>query len=340
MRSCDFRQILKVLRNEAPDRPVLFELFLNDRLYAEFGGWRPDMKAGSVEALSAIARAYEALGYDYITLYASDMTFPRPEVAHEKSLSLNAYHVITDRASFEAYQWPDPCIFDGSRLDLLPERLPDGMGMIVFGPGGVLENVEMLTGFDNMCFMIADDPALARDVFDAVGSRLVTYYERAAAHASVGALFANDDWGYKTQTMLSPADMRKYVFPWHKRIVEVIHAAGKPAALHSCGNLAGVMDDLIDDMGYDAKHSFEDTIEPIEDAYERYGSRIALLGGIDVDFICRSSADEIRRRSLAMLDRASTRGGYALGTGNSVPEYIPREKYLAMIDVASAGRRD
>ena len=32
-----------------------------------------------------------------------------------------------------------------------------------------------------------------------------------------------------------------------------------------------------------------------------------------------------------MIERASKRGGYALGTGNSVPEYVPDEKYFAMI---------
>jgi uroporphyrinogen decarboxylase len=36
-----------------------------------------------------------------------------------------------------------------------------------------------------------------------------------------------------------------------------------------------------------------------------------------------------------MLERASGRGGYGLGTGNSVPEYIPREAYFAMISAAT-----
>jgi uroporphyrinogen decarboxylase len=32
-----------------------------------------------------------------------------------------------------------------------------------------------------------------------------------------------------------------------------------------------------------------------------------------------------------MLDRASGRGGYALGSGNSIPTYVPQENYLAMV---------
>jgi uroporphyrinogen decarboxylase len=132
--------------------------------------------------------------------------------------------------------------------------------------------------------------------------------------------------------------MRRFVFPWHKRIVAAAHAAGRPAILHSCGNLSLVMDDVIDDMKFDGKHSYEDAIQPVEEAYEQYGRRIAVLGGIDVDFVCRAASEEIHRRSKAMLERSAKRGGYALGTGNSVPAYVPDEGYFAMISAALEGR--
>ena len=35
-----------------------------------------------------------------------------------------------------------------------------------------------------------------------------------------------------------------------------------------------------------------------------------------------------------MLERTAGRGGYALGTGNSVPDYVPDENYFAMIRAA------
>jgi len=126
--------------------------------------------------------------------------------------------------------------------------------------------------------------------------------------------------------------MRKYVFPWHKRIVEAIHKRGKPVLLHSCGNLTAVMDDIIDDMRYDAKHSFEDTIIPIEDAYNLWGNRICLLGGIDVNFLITKPVEEIEKRCMALLSATSGKGGYMLGSGNSIPEYVPQEKYFAMIN--------
>jgi uroporphyrinogen decarboxylase len=333
----DFQELLRVLRRQKPSRPVLFEFFMNGPCYEKLTGKQigregVDWKWGALHPV--IIEAFAKAGYDYCTCYGCDMAFPGGEIEKQKTISLNAGDMIRDRASFESYRWPLPDEFDYERLIRAKDMLPAGMKLIVYGPGGVLENVIALVGFERLCMMLVDDPKLAADVFDAVGERLLRYYQICAPYEMVGAMIVNDDWGFKTATMLSPADMRRLVFGWHRRIVEAIHTAGKPAILHSCGNLAEVMDDIIDDMKYDGKHSYEDAIMPVEQAYEKWGHRIAVLGGIDVDFICRSSPAQIQARCRQMLARTNDRGGYALGTGNSVPEYVPFESYLAMLDCA------
>ncbi len=336
MRKPCFDNLLKILSRRRPDRPTLYELFLNDTLYSRFGGHALTGSTDPLTRFSTIAAAMAAIGYDYAPNTANDFRFPVPDFHSLKTISLNEGSAITDRASFSAYPWPDPDAFDYSVLDRVAATLPDGMKIIILGPCGVLENALRIVGFDHLCFILADDPELARDVFDAIGSRLLRYYELCLKFDTVGAVVGNDDWGFKTQTMLSPADMRRYVFPWHKKIVAAAHAAGRPAILHSCGNLREVMDDVIDDMKYDGKHSYEDAILPVEDAYKEYSGRIAIMGGIDVDFLCRSTPAQVRRRADALLALASEHGAYALGTGNSVPEYIPEDNYFAMTAAATA----
>jgi uroporphyrinogen decarboxylase len=331
----DFEQLLKVLRREVPDRPTLFEFFLNQPLHAHLAADTTGLEPDSPEETVV---AFRNAGYDYATILASDFHFPGGEHSHAKTRSLNEGSVIRDRATFEAYQWPDPAMADFASLERAAALLPAGMKAICQGPCGVLENVIGLVGFDNLCFMLADDPELTAEIFDAVGRRIVAYYRTLVQYEAVGAIIGNDDWGFKTQPMISPDDMRRYVIPWHKRIVKLAHDAGKPAIMHCCGNLAELMDDIIDDIRYDGKHSYEDAIQPVEEAYDTYGSRIALLGGLDVDFVIRSTPEAVYRRAKEMLERAADRGGYALGTGNSVPEYVPDEQYFAMIAAATEGR--
>lgn len=53
-----------------------------------------------------------------------------------------------------------------------------------------------------------------------------------------------------------------------------------------------------------------------------------------MDFVCRADPEDVYRRAKVMLERAASRGGYALGTGNSVPDYVPDAGYFAMIAAA------
>lgn len=198
---------------------------------------------------------------------------------------------------------------------------------------GPQETLIDLVGFDNLCFMFYENPELVRAIIDNIGARITELFERVLEYPIVGSIICSDDWGHKTQTMFSPEIMKKYIFPWHKRIVDIAHEAGRPAVLHSCGNLNQVMQDVIE-IGYDAKHSFEDEIQPVEEAYSTYSSEIAILGGIDIDFLCRSSIEAIKERSCNMLNIAQERGSYALGSGNSIPDYMPDKSYFAMISAA------
>jgi len=338
MRNPDFKNFLKAFSHEPLEKPVLFEFFLNEDLYSHLAGKDIRQAENNLEKLKILVQAFYKAGYDYATVpstYTDTLWFHKHDVDQIESKSWNEGFVISNRNDFENYAWPDPEEGDYEIFGQLGDFLPQGMKLIGSCPGGVLENVIEMVGFERLCYMVFEDEDLTKDIFDAVGSRLVRFYELISRYDSVGALIVNDDWGFKSQTMLSTEMMRKFVFPWHRKMVEVIHDAGKPAILHSCGNLMEVMEDVIEDMKFDGKHSFEDEITPVEEAYKLWGDRIAIMGGIDMDFLARSTPDKIRKRAEQLLELAKEKGGYALGSGNSIPEYIPWENYFAMISAVN-----
>lgn len=327
-RKPDYRNLLNVLSGSKPDRPTLFEFFMNDPLYSFLLNGKPMDTSDINRYYMQRAGAFETAGYDYVTILACDLQFNPNDPHSIKTKSLNDVPIICDRESFDAYTWPDAGSFDYSRLDYVGSRLSKGMKIIPCGPGGVLENVISLMGYDNLCYALYDDEQLVHDVCENVGRTLMEYYRIVSPRDDVCAVISNDDWGFNTQPMMSAGHLREFIIPWHREIVKLIHEAGKPAILHSCGNLETVMDDIIS-IGYDAKHSYEDNIIPVEDFYDKYKGRIAILGGIDLDFVCRADPDDIYKRSRAMMNKGTA--GYALGSGNSIPEYVPVENYMAMI---------
>ncbi|HBE04201.1 MAG: hypothetical protein A2096_11845 [Spirochaetes bacterium GWF1_41_5] len=328
----DFNNLQAVLKRGKPSKPVLFEFFLNKKLY-EFLSGRAEPE-DDFEYAKYLIKAFSRAGYDYATMHLTRKKFFHTHEHDQlESKSLDSEVMITGWKDMELYKWPIPENLDLAFLKKLDLELPGNMKIIIYGPSGVLENAIKLCGYQGLCFMLADDEKLAAAVFDKIGNILYKYYEAASAFSCVGACIVNDDWGFKTQTMLGASALRKYVIPWHRKIVKLLHTGKKSVILHSCGNLKEVMNDIIDDIGFDGKHSFEDSIQPVEEAYREYGSRIAIMGGIDLDFLIRESAENIKKRVINMLELTGT-AGYAVGSGNSIPAYCPAEKYFAMTRAA------
>ncbi len=95
--------------------------------------------------------------------------------------------------------------------------------------------------------------------------------------------------------MLSPDFLRQNVFPWLKKYAALAHEQGKMFWIHSCGNLTEIMEDLVEDVGIDALHSFEDNCCSVIEYKRKYGDRIGILGGIDMDRLARMNEPELRR---------------------------------------------
>ncbi|MGN1141925.1 MAG: uroporphyrinogen decarboxylase family protein, partial [Oliverpabstia sp.] len=324
----------KVFKGEKADKVPLFELFMDEPVYEYFAGKKID-KNDPLGGLKLAIDAFYNAGYDYASAFACDLNFPTNKREKDKTVSMSGDGIIYDWESFYNYPWPSVDACDFSRLDLIQDYLPSGMKLGIMAPDGLLECVTALVGYVNMCMMLYDDPELIAAIFEKVGRIQLEYFEKAVSYDTVGFLISSDDWGFNTQTLLSIEDLRKYVFPWNKKIVEAAHKKGKPVVLHSCGYMMDIMEDIIEDMKFDAKHSFEDNIFSVEDSYRKWGDRITMLGGLDLQYLSTASCDEIKERSKRMMELSGKNGRYALGTGNSMVNYIPCEKYVAIIEAAN-----
>ncbi|HHV44855.1 MAG TPA: uroporphyrinogen-III decarboxylase-like protein [Firmicutes bacterium] len=332
-REPDFNRLKKVLQLQGePDVVPFYELFADREVISKVLG-RPyqDLK-------DRIEFQYK-LGYDFVTLWARIHLPMQGAAVTEDTAPLSrgkrafrtaSMCTIATWEDFENYPWPQVTPEAFIELDRAAKEMPDGMKGIVL-TGHVLEDPMGLMGYEGLSYAMVDNPDLVEAVFDRVGRLYEEIYRYCVQHEAVGAMLISDDLGFRSGTMISPKDLRRLVFPWYKRYCEICHAYDKPVILHSCGNLREIIDDLVD-CGIDAKHSYEDIIMPVEEAKQLFGDRMAILGGLDVDFLCRATEEEVRARTREILEACMPGGGYALGTGNSVANYIPTENYLAMLD--------
>jgi uroporphyrinogen decarboxylase len=282
------------------------------------------------------------LGYDYVVAGPEGLEMPIHHVVAEDTAEMKRsggrsfvdQHTgpITSWNEFEHYPWPDVSKATTRVLEWYEKNLPDDMCLIGGLTGHFAENLSWLMGYETLCYKLYDEPELVRAVYerslamDSAVTRLLTQFER------VKVIWGSDDMGYRSGTLISPKAMRQYVLPGHKVLAQIAHNAGRAYILHSCGNLDAIMKDLIEDVKIDGKHSYEDVITPPQEAKVRWGSSISILGGLDMDFICRADEAAVRQRTRQILDACQPGGGYCLGTGNTVANYIPLDHYLAMLD--------
>lgn len=344
----DWEALLRCLRRQGTPRRVHFiELFLDpevqdavlERFHLQDGLDRADLLF-PVQRNACVQRF---LGYDYVRCGLDGVVweFPRATVSDTAALTRSSGRSYVDShtgpiqswADFERYPWPKPEQWSSRSLEWLTQNLPDDMCII--GSSGFAHFAEHLTwlmGYESLCMALFDQ----RDLVAAIRDRLIEIYRAMLARLlefeRVKIIWGSDDMGFKTGPLLSPADLREFVLPGHKLMAEMSHAAGRPYLLHCCGQIESIMPDLIEDVKIDGKHSFEDVIEDVVTAKRKYGHRIAVLGGMDVDFLCRADEASIREQVRATLEACHPGGGYCLGTGNSVTNYIPLDHYLAMLD--------
>jgi uroporphyrinogen decarboxylase len=210
-------------------------------------------------------------------------------------------------------------------------NLPPGIKG-VGGPGnGVFECVQDIVGFENLCIIKYDDEELFRMLFEKMGAVIEKIWKDFLEHFSDAYCIMRfgDDLGYKSNTLFPPEDIRGTIFPVYKKLIDLIHGAGKPFLLHSCGKIFVVMDDLIE-LGINAKHSNEDQIAPFSFWVDTYGKRIALFGGIDTDNLITLDEKQLAELVKDVCAYTHNRCGFALGSGNSITEYVPPSKYMAM----------
>lgn len=343
----DFEYVLKVLgKDGVPDRVPVLEFLVDPEVVAAVLDEPTISKQSSLDddgamkaSLDQLIRFNQRMGISAFRAKAIlDLPFNKLKAVDTAVLTRGdrkwideSAGLVTNWEQFEKYPWPTERNADYSPIEYVLSNLPDGMGIFAKSYG-VLEQAMFLMGYETFAFCLYDNPDLVQAIFDKIAEIYLPFNRALTELERVAGLWMGDDMGYRGGPMIKPDHLRHYVLPIQKEIAEMCHKRGLLFLMHSCGDLSMIMEDLIEDVGIDAKHSFEDVIQPVDQFVEQYAHRIAVIGGIDVDLLARGTEQQIRARVREVLETGAASRAYALGSGNSITNYIPPESFLAMVD--------
>ncbi len=277
-------------------------------------------------------------GYDYIKLQPSVRYLiggKTTELGDDatREWAAESDGLIKTWQDFNNYPFPEPEDVSYERFDQARNHLPDGLGII--GQYGDIFTLSWeLMGLENFSFALFENPDLVKAVVDKVGFTILSMFEVMAQDEDIQILWYSDDIAFNTGLLMSPDVLKIYFFPWLKAIGKLAKESGKPLIYHSDGLLNNVLEDIIK-CGVDALHPIEPKAMDIREVRLQVGQRLALIGNIDVgDILTRGTPERIREQVRQNIEWMDSYPGYCIGSGNSIPEYIPIENYKAMLDAA------
>ena len=334
-----------------PDRVPLVEISVDREVKKAF-------LKGQKKGIEGEVKFWEEAGYDFIPVATGlHMALDRPPPMKLKPEETERIPVTTRKTSYHysrlseettervwieegkgtissmkdlnSYPWPQPEDNDYSIMDKIGNLLPEDMKIIAC-MGDVITPIYTLTGFEVFYTAIYENPELIDKMFEQVGSIQYTIFEQVIKHKQVGAAWIADDIAYSENMMVSPKVLRRYLFPWYKKMVALGRDMNKPCLFHSDGKLYEVIDDLID-CGFCALHPIEPKAMDINYVKKTWGRKICIIGNIDLAYtLTLGTPQEVETEVRQRIHDLAPGGGYCVSSSNSVPEYVPLANYNAM----------
>jgi methanogenic corrinoid protein MtbC1 len=335
----DFERYLKTLHCEEPDRVPQGDWHVDQRPKEAFMG-RP------VKTLQDQVDFWYTAGYDYMTASSGILEPVRaPEGMTTKGDGVHTEYgdkvsrewahthegVLTSWEKFETYKWPTVDDLDLSKWDVFDKILPKGMKAILL-LGKIYTPAWMYMGAETFFNALETDEQLAGAIINKIGDIQFQTFLRVTEHPCVGAVLNPDDIAFNTGLLVHPKYLRKYLFPWYKKMGKICREKRIGFIFHSDGDCTEVMEDLID-CGFHAFNPIQPNAMNIVEVKKKWGKKLCLIGNINLDStLTLGTPEDVRAEVYERIRTIGPGGGYMVSSSNSITDYVPPENMKALLD--------
>lgn len=218
---------------------------------------------------------------------------------HRTLNSPGYFENLDDLSMVDKFDWPDPSKYiSKEECKRICKRAPKDMAITGIIWSAHFQDALAAFGMENGLIQMLTAP----EMFRAVINRIVDFYLQAneifyeATKGYLDAILIGNDFGAQTGLIVSPENLREFVIPGARQLVDQAHSYGLKVIHHSCGSIFEIIPDLIE-IGVDAIHPIQALAANMEAVRlkENFGDNVSFVGGIDVQHLLVSgSPDEIR----------------------------------------------
>ena len=183
---------------------------------------------------------------------------------------------------------------------------------------------------DMLCYMVSDPEF----VHDLLGKIMVFDMRKLdiALEYDIDCILFGDDWGQQKGLIMGPVHWREFILPCLKNLYGRVKDAGRWIAQHSCGDLRGVLGELIG-TGLNMYQTFQPEIYDPAAFKPVIDKKLAIWGGIstqkDLPFRTPAEMSDITRETVKIMWK---NGGYLAAPTHAVPRDVPVANIIAMVE--------
>lgn len=181
-------------------------------------------------------------GYDYFGCwweYEEDIKGASPLPGREPCKDITKWR--------EQVTFPDVEKIDWEKSKELTSKLDYENKLVVFlWESGPFERLHALCGFQPTLEAIYEEPEAFKELMQAITDFRISMIPKIKEYYNPDMILSMDDVGYQHGQFVSNAVYREFIMPYDKAIGDAIRANGMFHGYHSCGNIDGLMDDIME----------------------------------------------------------------------------------------------
>lgn len=198
--------------------------------------------------------------------------------------------------------------------------------------GSHFEKANACRGIEYFLGDIGINKNYAKKLLDTIIQKNIVMLENFLELTEIDGVLLGSDWGSQRSLLMSPDTWRELIAPGEKKEYDLIKESGKDVWIHSCGNIQGIIPDLIN-MGVDVLNPIQPEAMDIFKLKHDYGDKITFWGGISTQqTLPYGTADEVKQEIQRVVPYMSKNGGYIMAPAQEIQEDVPFENIAALID--------
>ena len=215
---------------------------------------------------------------------------------------------------------------DIQKVKALKSLKNEGTLLIFMIPGGY-DEPRNLMGEKNLSYAYYDEPEMLDDMLETFGDLVSSALETVLNETDIDLVSVHEDMAGLSGPMIGPKLVRRFMTPYYRRVWNLAQRGGaRLFSQDSDGNIEPLIDEFLY-AGINCMYPMEPKAGmDIRKLRQKYGSRLALKGGID-KFALLGTKDDIRRELEYKLCSPLTGGGTVFALDHRIPNGVPIENY-------------